>query len=306
LETEIVSAPPTNELISIGAAVEQLRARYPEVTHSSLRFLERQGLLSSTRTAGGHRLYARADLDRVALIKSWQRDGHSLEEIRQLLEERSRLRDPARLSREFLELGLASQSEQASQLILQADRLGFEPEVLFFDVMQPALVRLGLMWADGTATVRQEKEISVLCRELVAEITLRHAPDFPTGSLFVSACAPGERHEIGICMVNGILRQRGHRVRYLGPDVATVFLVDAVTSCQPEAVLLSCSVEHSFTGCLDAVQAVDERWKGERPPLIIVGGEMASRGAQELVELGAVPVRDVRTMLRFDELLSPA
>ncbi len=300
-----MSAAATNQLVPIGAAVEQLRERFPDVTHSSLRFLEREGLLSSHRTAGGHRLYAKADLDRVALIKNWQREGRSLEDIRALLEERGRLRDPARLAREFLDLGLSSQLESAAHLILQADRLGMEPETIYFDVLQPALVRLGELWAEGTASVHQEKEISVLCRELVTEIALHHAPEHPTGSRFVSACAPGERHEIGLYMVNGVLRQRGHLVRYLGPDVATIFLIQAVEANKPEAVLLSTSTEESFAGSLEAVSGIKAHWTGEDLPLVIVGGEMAARRAQELVDLGAVPVQDVRMMLRFDELLSP-
>ena len=58
--------------MSIGEAVATLRLRYPSVTHSSLRFLEREGLVKSSRTGGGHRLYAPADLERVLLIKGWQ------------------------------------------------------------------------------------------------------------------------------------------------------------------------------------------------------------------------------------------
>jgi DNA-binding transcriptional MerR regulator len=292
-------------LIPIGAAVEQLRARFPDVTHSSLRFLESEGLLNSSRTAGGHRLYAKSDLDRYTLIKNWQREGHTLDGIRELLEEREHLQDPATLAKAFLDLALESQLERAGQLILQADRLGMEPETLYFDVLQPALVRLGEQWAAGTASVHQEKEISVLSRELVTEIASRHAPDYPTGSGFVSACAPGERHEIGLCMVNAVLRQRGHFVRYLGPDVATAFLIEAVEAHKPEGVLLSTSTEESFAGSLGAVQGVYQHWSGERPPLVIVGGHMAAHRAQRLVDLGAVPVRNVRMMLSFDKLLSP-
>jgi len=298
-------APNSENLMPIGAAVELLRAQHPDVTHSSLRFLEREGLVSSTRTDGGHRLYARADIEHILLIKNWQRQGHSLEEIRGFLAERSALKDPALLSRDFLDLGLASQLERAGQLILQADRIGMDPDVIFFDVLQPALARLGEKWANGTASVHQEKEISVLCRELVTEITLRHSVDPLTDTVFISACAPGEKHEIGIIMVNGLLRQRGHRVRYLGPDVATVFLIEAIKANIPKAILLSSTVEESFSGCLKAVDAINEQWPGERSPLIIVGGEIAARHAQELVELGAAPIRDVRMIVRLEELLAP-
>ncbi len=299
-----MSAPAPDDLVSIGAAVELLRNQFPDVSHSSLRFLEREGLLSSTRTSGGHRLYAQADIDRVSLIKMWQREGRSLDEVRELLEARSQLLDPAQLSRRFLELALASQLEHASQLILQADRVGMDPQTIFFSVLQPALVQLGEAWAAGKVHIHQEKEISVLCRELVTEITLRHAPDYPSESLFISACVSGERHEIGISMVNGLLRQRGFRVRYLGPDVATVFLLEAVESSRPDAVLLSSSVEESFGGCVEAVNAVRSSWPREGLPLVIVGGAMAEQKEAQLVGLGAVPVQDARVMLQIDDLLA--
>ncbi len=268
-----------DQLVSIGDAVDLLRNQFPDVSHSSLRFLEREGLLSSSRTSGGHRLYTKSDIDRVALIKRWQREGRSLQDIRQLLEVRNQLLDPAQLSDRFLELAIASQLEQAGQLILQADRVGMDPQVVFLSVLQPALFHLGELWAAGTITVHQEKEVSVLSRELVTEITLRHSPDYPTGSLFVSACVAGEKHEIGMCMVNGLLRQRGHRVRYLGPDVATVFLEQSIGANQPDVVLLSSSVEESYAGCMEAVKMVHESWPGIRSPLVIVGGSMSETRA---------------------------
>ena len=47
----------TEELVSIGSVVSELQRSYPDVSHSSLRFLEREGLIASIRTPGGHRLY---------------------------------------------------------------------------------------------------------------------------------------------------------------------------------------------------------------------------------------------------------
>jgi len=59
-------------LLSIGAMVAELHRAFPDVTHSSLRFLEREGLITATRTPGGHRLYTHADVERVRQIKTWQ------------------------------------------------------------------------------------------------------------------------------------------------------------------------------------------------------------------------------------------
>ena len=72
-------------LLPIGRVVAELQRAHPDVTHSSLRFLEREGLLVPTRTPGGHRLYSRHDLDRIRQIKAWQAQRLSLDEIRRRL-----------------------------------------------------------------------------------------------------------------------------------------------------------------------------------------------------------------------------
>lgn len=55
------------------------------VAASALRFYETRGLITSARTAGGQRRYARAMLRRVAFVRAAQRVGLSLDEIAQVL-----------------------------------------------------------------------------------------------------------------------------------------------------------------------------------------------------------------------------
>jgi MerR family redox-sensitive transcriptional activator SoxR len=69
-----MSALPTE--ITIGEL-----ARRSGVATSALRFYESRGLISSSRTEGRQRRYARPTLRRVAFIQAAQRVGLSLEEI---------------------------------------------------------------------------------------------------------------------------------------------------------------------------------------------------------------------------------
>ena len=55
------------------------------VATSALRFYEREGLIDSTRTAGGQRRYHRDVLRRVAFIRAAQHVGLALDEIRHSL-----------------------------------------------------------------------------------------------------------------------------------------------------------------------------------------------------------------------------
>jgi MerR family redox-sensitive transcriptional activator SoxR len=63
---------------------------------SALRFYEREGLISATRTAGGQRRYARSVLRRLAFIRAASNVGLSLHEIRQELAGLSEDRTPTK------------------------------------------------------------------------------------------------------------------------------------------------------------------------------------------------------------------
>lgn len=60
-------------------------ARRAGVAVSALHYYEREGLISSTRTAGNQRRYDRHVLRRIAFVRTSQRVGISLAEIREAL-----------------------------------------------------------------------------------------------------------------------------------------------------------------------------------------------------------------------------
>ncbi len=67
-------------MLTIGETAERAN-----VSTSALRFYEREGLISSTRSEGGQRRYPREVLRRIAFIRAAQRVGLTLDEIRSAL-----------------------------------------------------------------------------------------------------------------------------------------------------------------------------------------------------------------------------
>lgn len=73
-------------MLTIGKA-----AARANVTPDTLRYYEREGLIKpATRTDAGYRLYDTDQVQRLQFIKQAQECGFTLQEIRQLLTERSR------------------------------------------------------------------------------------------------------------------------------------------------------------------------------------------------------------------------
>ncbi|GAA3586454.1 MerR family transcriptional regulator [Klugiella xanthotipulae] len=63
-------------LLGIGQVLTKLRPDFPDLTPSKLRFLEEQGLVFPSRTKAGYRKFSVADVDRLRLILTMQRDHY--------------------------------------------------------------------------------------------------------------------------------------------------------------------------------------------------------------------------------------
>lgn len=84
------STDDSARLLPIGAVAEQLRAEFPGISISKIRYLEDQKLISPTRTAGGYRLFGASDVERLRTILTLQRDEFlPLRVIRQELDSAS-------------------------------------------------------------------------------------------------------------------------------------------------------------------------------------------------------------------------
>ena len=82
--------------MTIGAVLAALKADFPDVSISKIRFLESEGLVTPQRTDAGYRTYAQVDLERLRYILTAQRDHYwPLKVIRDALDALDRGLTPA-------------------------------------------------------------------------------------------------------------------------------------------------------------------------------------------------------------------
>ena len=82
-------------LLSIGQVLARLSPEFPGLSSSKLRFLEVQGIVTPTRTESGYRKFAPADVERLRLALTLQRDHYlPLHVIRGYLDDVDAGRDP--------------------------------------------------------------------------------------------------------------------------------------------------------------------------------------------------------------------
>jgi DNA-binding transcriptional MerR regulator len=75
--------------------LQRLSPEFPDLSPSKLRFLEDRGLIQPARTASGYRNFSPADIDRIRLVLSMQRDHYlPLKVIRRYLADLDEGRNP--------------------------------------------------------------------------------------------------------------------------------------------------------------------------------------------------------------------
>ena len=130
-------------------------------------------------------------------------------------------------------------------------------------------------------------EITELTREIVAELSNRHAAKGHREPVVLATCVVDELHDLGLRMLCGILRQRGVRLHYLGADVSAPYLVEAIHQRRPHIVLLSVSLAEHLPALRDSLEAVRAEPFGSRRPLVAAGGRGIGHNGSELEALGA-------------------
>ena len=144
---------------------------------------------------------------------------------------------------------------------------------LYQRVITPAMHELGRLWAEGAITLADERLATAVTHRVLAAIRPPKLFDQTSDSgmpCALMAAVQGEQHALGLRMTTDLLEDSGYRVAYLGADVPTDALVQAVRAFSPDLLGLSATMPESMQYLEEAVEAVH----GEDPQLpVIVGGQ---------------------------------
>jgi MerR family transcriptional regulator, light-induced transcriptional regulator len=257
-----------NALVSADAGTLRIGefARRVGVSPELLRAWEqRYGLLQPIRSEGGFRLYTAQDVERLAQMKRGLEDGLSAAEAarRALAQARPAegLLDDAQGR---LLSAVRAYDEAAAHAVLDEALAGFGLETVLRELILPALRAVGDQWERGELEIGQEHFASNLVRERL--LGLGRLWGRGGGPLAILACAPGERHDIGLIAFGLLLRSHGWRILFLGADTPLSTLGQAVATTAPRLVVVA-----SMDRSLLESEAGELRRLGRSAPLVLSG-----------------------------------
>ncbi len=256
--------------MSSGLNIAALAKRTGIAPDTLRKWEQRYGILRPTRTEGGQRRYSEHDVDRVVWLKARLDEGYRIGEAADLLgvEALETGTSPQQLARLVFEAAARSDAGAVNRLLDHAFAL--ELGVACAEVVQPLLIAVGESWHAGQMTIAQEHLVTSAVRarleRKLAEVRA------PVHGRAVLACAPGERHELGLLMLAVSLRADGWEVSYLGPDLP---VAEPMTLARDIGAALLCY----SVGTQEAAAALESGLSGsERPPgtQLLVGGLAAN------------------------------
>ena len=268
------------------------------VSPELLRAWERRyGLLRPTRSAGGLRLYADADLERVRLMQRHLAEGLAAAEAAAAAS-RAPVSDAASLPAltwaslgEELADALDGFDEPRAQAILDRLLAVTTLETLLSEVVLPYLRELGERWARGEASIAQEHFATALLRGRLLGIARGWGVGI--GPAAVLACLPGEHHDLGLIAFGLALRARGWRIIYLGPDTPIGTIDEVSRALQPSLVVLSAVTEERLRPHIEQLRELAARQR------LALGGPAAASGglgSEGVLTLSGDPVAEAASV----------
>lgn len=114
-------------------------------------------------------------------------------------------------------------------------------ETVTHKLLLPMLEKLGRRWESGEGTIAEEHFFGVYLRNKLGA-RFHHKKRLENAPAFITACIPGERHEIGLLLFALSAYDHGYRCILLGADIPLSELPKALVQSGSNGIVLSASL----------------------------------------------------------------
>lgn len=215
----------------------------------------RYGAIKPQRSAGKHRLYSEAEIERLAMLDRAVRNGHSIgriarlpmNKLRALVPHRSEHPPSAKLAGHdqvvapFRESALAATTRfdgPALEDTLRRALLNLGNQGLLRLAVAPLAQEIGERWRAGELTAAHEHFFTASVKVFLGERTRQFATSLSAPRIIV-ATPIGQLHELGAVMAAATAANLGWHPIYLGPSLPAHEIAGAALRNQAAAVALS-------------------------------------------------------------------
>lgn len=264
------------------------------VNSVTLRAWERRyGLVRPRRTAKGHRLYSREDIQRIEQVLGLLDRGISIGQARAVLESQPRSESPAAqppaengvwagyIARMVLAIGSFDEKKLNA---VYSEALSLYPvELVTSQLIVPLFEEVGRRWQNQEGSVAEEHFFSVFMRNKLGA-RFHHMALETTGPKLLCACVPTENHELALLLFCLAALTRNYRIVLLGAHMPFADLPMAVRRSGSDAIVLAGSVGAYWPTFEEELAGLVQRAKVP----VLVGGHLSTLHRDAVTRAGAI------------------
>jgi methanogenic corrinoid protein MtbC1 len=157
----------------------------------------------------------------------------------------------------------------------------------------PLMVGVGDAWLSGEIDVFHEHLCSSMIERYLISQTLKSKPK-PAFPIFLFALPPGERHQLGLLMVEAVMAEAGAYIVNVGTDIPLNSLKLAAIECRADVVALTFSFSYPLRDVVPTLMHA----RRLLPTRMLIWA-----GGSGLSQVRRVP-KGVRIMTHFDEAIT--
>lgn len=278
--TAYLEARPAAKQLGSGLNIAAVAQRTGIGADTLRKWERRYGVLRPSRTSGGQRRYDDRDVARVEWLRDRLSEGFRIGEAAALLETDHATAESstAGLCDAIVAAVAETDTRRLAALVEQSFTL-YDVEVAIEEIVAPALRLVGDRWEAGAECIAEEHLLSEVVLARLRTLLADRRP--AVRGTAVLACAPGERHELGLLALAVLLQADGWLTVYLGTD--TPLDAAVTTAIRTNADLLCLSASDAT-----ARAELEAELAGEELPdrlVVVTGGAVSGRGTP--VRLGA-------------------
>lgn len=237
---------------------------------------QRYNLLHPKRTDTNIRFYDDEDLKLILNVALLNDNGFKISKIASMkrvdmreevmrLTERSLTHDD---QIHALTISMIEMDEERFDKILSTNilKLGFEQTMM--NIIYPFMSKIGVLWQTGAINPAQEHFISNLVRQKLI-VAIDGQIHTKSGKKFLLFLPEGELHEVSILFASFLIKNKGHKVIYLGQNTPNEDLNQVYDIHNPEYLMTVITTSPSSEFAQDYINGLADRFKDSQ--LLVTG-----------------------------------
>lgn len=161
--------------------------------------------------------------------------------------------------------------DRAIEVCLSLLRNGVDINKIYNSIIAPSLIETGNLWEKGTIDIWQEHLISEISLDIINILHSKLSPKEKNNKTIISLTPGPEMHNIGLKIISSVFELSGWNSIYLGSNIPTKNILNAIHENQPDAVALSVTMSQHVESADNIIQAIRKFYSKDSLSIILGG-----------------------------------